>query len=139
MDQNNSDQPVPTTVIDQSSRSDAAVERKVQELMERESFKKRTKEIISDYVDSVPFMKKVQEYASDEVKKCYSSERYEDFQKAVVAIVHAELSGDEGRKKLDTYVDGRIKSAFTDNAWKNKTFWIPTFIAAAAVVVAIIK
>jgi hypothetical protein len=78
MDQNsNSGQQDRASTFDASSTSDAAVERIANQLFEREKFTLRTKAIVQDYVDSVPFMKKVQEYASDEVKRCYSTDRYE--------------------------------------------------------------
>jgi hypothetical protein len=64
---------------------------------------------------------------------------YEDFLKAVVAIVQAELASDVGRQNLDNYVDGRARSVMSDRRWKSINFWAPTVIAAAAVVVAILK
>lgn len=142
MDQNNSNGAQPqlgASTFATSAASDEAVERKVNELLEREQFKQRTKAIIEEYVGSVAFMKKVQEYASEEVKRCYSTDRYEDFEKAVVTIVHGELASDPARKNLDVYVDGRARTVMNDDRWKKLTFWIPTVIAAAAVVVAILK
>lgn len=45
---------------------DSYVAKKTQELLKHEDFRVRTNEIILDYVESVPFMRKVKEYAGEE-------------------------------------------------------------------------
>ena len=124
-----------SSIIDTVSSSDALIERKVPELMERAAFEKRTKEIITNYIDSVSFMKKVQEYASEEVKRCYSTDRYQDFQKGVQDIIYAELAGDTARDKLDTFVVNKVSKVLDDRGWKKKNFWWPVGIAIGGVIV----
>lgn len=72
------------------------------------------------------------------VDKCYSSEKYKEFSEEVEFIALKQLGSDEAHKVIRSYVDARVQAKLNDNAWKNKTFWIPTSIAAVAAAGAIL-
>jgi len=55
------------SVIDSPATQDAFVSNKVSELLGNEAFRRRTNEIIVEHTNSVPFMKKVQEYADQQI------------------------------------------------------------------------
>lgn len=73
------------------------------------------------------------------VDKCYSSEKYKDFREEVESISLKQLGTDTAHDALTPHIDARIEKVVTERFWKNKTFWIPTIIATAAVAVAIFK
>lgn len=55
------------SVFDSPASQDAFVTNKVAELLGHEMFRKRTIEVIVEHTDSVPFMKKVQAYADQQI------------------------------------------------------------------------
>ncbi len=55
------------SVLDSPTSQDSFVTSKVAELLGHEVFRKRTIEVIVEHTDSVPFMKKVQEYADQQI------------------------------------------------------------------------
>jgi hypothetical protein len=71
--------------------------------------------------------------------KTYSLERFEEFQEAVEKIVSRVLETDTAHAKMQHRIQTEIKEYLDKKAWQNKTFWIPTAIAAVAVLVAIFK
>jgi hypothetical protein len=57
------------STLDQSSVDDEFVQNKIEQIYEQGAFRKKTIEIVAEYTDTVPFMKKVQEYADDQIDK----------------------------------------------------------------------
>lgn len=57
------------SLLERSSLSDAGVEKKVTELLERETFRQKTKQLIVEHTDTVTFMEKVQKYANEQIDK----------------------------------------------------------------------
>ena len=74
---------------------------------------------------------------SEKLEKCYSQERYSDFQKEVETITDRAIRG-ESRKSVKEVAIEAAKEFYTDNAWKQKTFWIPTLISIGLFILAII-
>jgi hypothetical protein len=71
--------------------------------------------------------------------KCYSSEKYKDFREEVESISLKQLGTDTAHAALTPHIDSRVERLIAERFWKNKTFWIPTVIASAAVVVSYFK
>ncbi len=74
--------------------------------------------------------------------KCYTSEKYKEFQTEVEAISLKQLGGDVAHLALDSYLETRVVKIIETRGWRNKTFWIPTgiaFIAAIAAVIALFR
>lgn len=69
--------------------------------------------------------------------KCYSKENYAEFQKEVETIVERAIKG-ESRKTTIEIATEAAKAFYLENAWKQKTFWIPTLISAGLFVIAIL-
>jgi hypothetical protein len=57
------------STLQSSSTSDAYVQEKINQIFEQTAFRKKTNEIIEEYVDTVPFMKKVQLYADEQIDR----------------------------------------------------------------------
>ncbi len=60
--------PVDTLLEQPTTSSDVIVE-KASRLLQQEKFRARTKELIEEYTETVPFMRKVQEYADEQIDK----------------------------------------------------------------------
>jgi predicted NAD/FAD-binding protein len=80
------------------------------------------------------------------IGKCYSSEKYQEFQTAVEVIVERYLDTDKAHSKLKDKINRQIKDYLDERGFRNKVFWIPVVIsiistaaAIAAVVVAFNK
>lgn len=71
------------------------------------------------------------------VDRCYSADRYEEFQEAVEKIIWRALETETAHTKLRTKIQAEIKKYLEDKGWKNKTFWIPTLIALIGAIVAV--
>lgn len=74
----------------------------------------------------------------EKISKCYSHERYQEFQEAVEKIALKTMGNDDGRKKVKEHATEAVKDFIRDESWKSKTFWIPTIIAGVAALAAII-
>ncbi|WP_157968542.1 hypothetical protein [Streptomyces geranii] len=134
------EQSVPhSRTISQASHSDAAIQQKIQDFVDNEHFRERIIKIIDERTDSTDFRNKVRDSLKEELDNAYSSNRHEAFQTKVQEIGLAQFSNSDAQQKLNLYVDGRIEAKMRDKGWKSLTFWIPTIIAAAAVIVALIK
>ena len=72
------------------------------------------------------------------VDKCYSAEKYEDFQDAVRKITLETMGGENGVEKIKKHATDAAKTYFSGEMWKQKTFWIPTLIGIAGVIAAFI-
>lgn len=87
----------------------------------------------------------VQEHGKDisglgeKLAKCYSEERYEDFQKDVEKIVIKTLGSKDGRAEVKEYSKEATKEYMEQDTWRKVTFWLPTVVAIIAVLVAIFK
>lgn len=57
------------STIQSSTSSDEYVQSKVNQIFEQNAFRTKTNEIIGEYVNTVPFMKKVQGYADEQIDK----------------------------------------------------------------------
>lgn len=68
MDRKNQSEPLGVdSLLEQSTISDNEIERRVAQLLKQDLFREKTKQIIGEYIDTVPFMKKVQEYADTQI------------------------------------------------------------------------
>ncbi|TSC84762.1 MAG: hypothetical protein G01um101413_146 [Parcubacteria group bacterium Gr01-1014_13] len=74
----------------------------------------------------------------ERLDKCFSKEDYATFQTEVKKITLEILGGDDGREKIKKHATEATKDYIRDEAWKNKTFWIPTVIAGIATIAAVI-
>lgn len=79
------------------------------------------------------------EALEQKVERCYSKDRYEEFEEAVEKIMLKGLEMDSTQEKLGKWVKNEVKQELSNRWWKNFSFWIPTIIAGGAVAVAIIK
>ena len=68
-DETNQNQQSANSVFDEPVANSTYITNQVNSLLHRESFRKRVNEVIVDHTNSVPFMRKVQEYADDEIDK----------------------------------------------------------------------
>lgn len=75
----------------------------------------------------------------EKVSKCYSQDRYEEFQSVVEKIVLKTISGKDGAKEIKEYATEATKTYLAIETWKQKTFWIPTIIAIIAIVVGFLR
>lgn len=130
------DQRLQQGAISESSMDDASVRAKIQDFVDNERFRKHIISIIDEHTDGTAFMKKVRTSLADELDSTYTSKKFEQFQTKVQEIGLAQLGTDTAHDALKPYIDGRVDKVVSDRFWKNKTFWIPTIIAAASVVVA---
>lgn len=73
----------------------------------------------------------------EQVDKCYSTERYEDFQDAVKRIILETLDSGEGRTKVKGHAKESTKEYLDENSWKKLVFWAPTLISIISVAVAV--
>lgn len=73
----------------------------------------------------------------EDVDKCYSAQRYEEFQEAVKKITLETLDG-AGREKIKAHAKDSVKEYNQENGWKKITFWLPTIISVIVAIVAII-
>ncbi len=73
----------------------------------------------------------------EKVGKCYSSEKYEDFQTAVETIVERYLDTDKAHGKLKEKINRQIKDYLDELGWRNKAFWVPVGISLISITVAI--
>lgn len=73
----------------------------------------------------------------EKVQKCYSQDRYEEFQGAVEKITLKTLDATEGRKKVKELAKESAKEYSEDQGWKNKQFWIPVVVSLIGLGVAI--
>jgi len=72
------------------------------------------------------------------VDRCFSKDDYEGFQDAVEKIVLKTMGSEDGVKKIKEHGTEAAKTYFAGEMWKQKTFWIPTVIGIAGVIVAVI-
>lgn len=72
------------------------------------------------------------------VEKCYSKDRYQDFQADVEKIVLKILGHDDGKKIVKPFIEDVTAKYIDKKSWNTKQFWIPTILAGASIVVTII-
>jgi len=75
----------------------------------------------------------------DKLNRCYSADRYEDFEGAVEKILLKHIEMDSTKDKLKAWVSSEVRSVLSDSRWKNLSFWLPFAVSVAAVVVAFVK
>lgn len=75
----------------------------------------------------------------EKVSKCYSQDRYKDFQTAVEDIVLKTMGGKDGIKEIKEHATEATKTYLAIETWKQKTFWVPTVIAVGSVAIAFLK
>lgn len=73
----------------------------------------------------------------DKVAKCYSSERYPEFQEVVRKIIIEVIGSDEGRKKIKAHAKEAAKEYKEENGWSKIQFWLPTIISVLVLIVAV--
>lgn len=71
------------------------------------------------------------------VEKCYSTEKYEEFQKAVKAIALETIEGGDGRTKIKVHARESVKEFLDENGWKKLVFWAPLLISVVSVLLTI--
>lgn len=71
------------------------------------------------------------------VEKCYSAERYEEFQEAVRKIALETIEG-AGRDKIKSHAKESAKEYSQENGWTKLTFWLPTIISALVAIIAVV-
>jgi vacuolar-type H+-ATPase subunit E/Vma4 len=74
----------------------------------------------------------------DKVAKCYSAERYEDFQEAVKNIALETIGSDTGRTKIKAHAKESAAEYSAEQGWTKKTFWWPFLISVLVAIVAIV-
>ena len=84
--------------------------------------------------------KEVKDELGDKIEKCYSKERYKDFQDAVEGIIIKKVDSSDIRESLEKSlkIKETVKNELSDMAWRSKTFWIPTIISIIALIVMIL-
>lgn len=70
----------------------------------------------------------------EKVAKCYSQDRYEDFQNAVERIVLKTMGGKDGIKEIKEHATEATKTYLADEKWKQKTFLIPTIASIISII-----
>lgn len=75
----------------------------------------------------------------ERIAKCYSQDRYEDFQNAVEKIVLKTMGGKDGVKEIKEYATEATKNYLAVEIWKQKNFWVPVVIALISVAVAFFR
>lgn len=82
----------------------------------------------------------------EKLLKCYSIDRYEDFQTAVKKIILEIIGSEEGRVKIKAHATESTKEYIDEKTANNKNFWTPNIIqiiigciALAGLVIAILK
>lgn len=73
----------------------------------------------------------------EKVNKCYSQDKYEDFQNAVEKIVLKTMGGKDGIKEIKEHATDATKNYLAQEIWKQKTFWIPIILAAVSIIISI--
>jgi len=66
----------------------------------------------------------------EKVAKCYSTERYAEFQDAVETIVLRTIDG-TGREKIKVHSKESAKEFNLEDGWTKKKFWIPVVVSLA--------
>ena len=74
----------------------------------------------------------------DKVSKCYSTERYEEFQSAVETIALKVLDAGNGREKIKNHAKEATKEYMDINGWEKFKVWVPMIVAVAAVIVSVV-
>jgi len=69
----------------------------------------------------------------EKLAKCYSADRYEEFQEAVEKIAFRTIDG-TGREKIKSHAKETVKDVKGENSWTNLTFWLPTAISVVAII-----
>jgi len=57
------------SLLEQSSKSDDEIEKKVAQLLKQDLFREKSKQIFNEMTGTVEFMRKVQEYANEQIDK----------------------------------------------------------------------
>lgn len=94
--------------------------------------KKQTKSKIPAELEGVALTSDV-DALGDKIDKCYSTERYEEFQGAVKKIVVDTLDGSDGRTKVKSHATEATKEYLSAAGWEKAKFWIPTVIAVLSI------
>lgn len=94
-----------------------------------------------DYISSdkaKALFKESTDRIEERINKCFSKEDHATFQTEVKKISLETLGGDDGRKKVKEHATEATKDYIREEAWKNKTFWLPIIISSVATITAII-
>jgi hypothetical protein len=78
-------------------------------------------------------------HVHEKLEKCYSQERYSDFQEAVKKITLDVLGHDDGKAKIKPCAREATKEFFEEDSWRKAKLWIPVALSIAAVLVSIFK
>ena len=73
----------------------------------------------------------------EKIDRCYSEDRYKDFQDAVEVIADKYIGTDGGRDKIKRHAREAAKDYIEEQGWRNMTFWIPTGVAVIAAIAAV--
>ncbi len=68
----------------------------------------------------------------EKLGKCYSEDRYREFEGTVEGIAIKTLQLDEPRKKIKEYATEAAKEYFQSSTWNQIKFWVPTVISILA-------
>lgn len=74
----------------------------------------------------------------EKLARCYSADKYQDFQGAVETIIERYLETDTAHNKLKTKINRQIKDYLEEKGFKNKMFWVPTVISIVSAIVAVV-
>jgi hypothetical protein len=74
---------------------------------------------------------------SQKLDKCYSKDRYEDFQSAVRKIITEALDIAHIEIKIKKIGKEGAKDYLEKKGWEQKTFWIPTIISVITGLIAL--
>lgn len=89
------------------------------------------------YIHIEQHTKDINELA-EKVHKCYSEERYQQFQNHVEEIALKTLKGEDGRKQVKEYAKEAAKEHIESETWKSKTLWIPVSISVIGIIISVI-
>jgi len=73
----------------------------------------------------------------ERVAKCYSQDRYEEFQTAVERIALKTMGGKDGVKEIKEHATEATKNYLTTEKWKQKTLWIPVVVSVISAIASI--
>lgn len=78
----------------------------------------------------------LEEKLAEKLARCYSQDKYEEFQTAVEKISLKAISDEVGRDKVKTIAKDATKEFLEERGWRSKSFWIPVVISIVGLLVA---
>ncbi|MFZ5391857.1 MAG: hypothetical protein ACOZAR_01550 [Patescibacteria group bacterium] len=76
----------------------------------------------------------LEEKLKQKVDKCYSNERFQEFQKDVKNIALEVIDSGDGRSKIKIHAKESAKEYNDEFWWKNISFWIPIIISIITII-----